>query len=172
MAKFYITKERIKSILQEHKTPEISEATEKWAEKVLADIVYQMQEEAKEREEKLATREDLKTMFEAMQKQMDDRFEAMQKQMDDRFTKVDERFEAMQKQMDNRFEMLIKEMNLRFQNVDVRFEAMQKENNARFLAIDTKFEALEKRLSTITWLIGISTTSLAILIAIMNFLKH
>ncbi len=154
MAKFYITKERIKSILQEHKTPEISEATEKWAEKVLADIVYQMQEEAKEREEKLATREDLKTMFEAMQKQMD------------------ERFEAMQKQMDNRFEMLIKEMNLRFQNVDVRFEAMQKENNARFMTIDTKFEALEKRLNTITWLIGISTTSLAILIAIMNFLKH
>ncbi len=34
MAKFYITKERIKSILQEHKTPEINEATEKWAEKV------------------------------------------------------------------------------------------------------------------------------------------
>ncbi len=143
MAKFYITKERIKYILQEHKTPEISEATEKWVEKVLTDIVYQMQEEAKEKEEKLATREDLKSMFEAMQKQMDDRFE-----------------------------MLIKEMNLRFQNVDVRFEAMQKENNARFMAIDTKFEALEKRLSTITWLIGISTTSLAILIAIMNFLKH
>ncbi len=161
MAKYNITKERIKYILQEHKTPEISEATEKWAEKVLTDIVYQLQEEVKEKEEKLATKDDIKLVLEQMA----------------------ERFESMQKQMDERFEMLIKEMNLRFQNVDVRFEAMQKETNARFeamqkenqarfMAIDTKFEALEKRLSTITWLIGISTTSLAILIAIMNFLKH
>lgn len=113
MAKLMITKNQIKEIIQEHKDPQINEAIEKWAEKILIDIIHQLQEEQDLKEEKLATKEDLKMVLE----------------------KMETRFEYLIKEMNTRFEAVQKEMN-------TRFEAMQKENNARFESLEKRHTQL------------------------------
>ncbi|GIV44111.1 MAG: hypothetical protein KatS3mg035_1234 [Bacteroidia bacterium] len=124
MAKF-ITKTKIKEIFKEHKRNDIAPETETWVEQLLTDIILQIQEEQEIKEEKLATKDDLKLLIE----------------------KFDARFESMQKEMNTRFEAMQKEMN-------TRFEALQKEMNARFEVVNARFESLEKRFTHLTWMMG------------------
>ncbi|GIV44110.1 MAG: hypothetical protein KatS3mg035_1233 [Bacteroidia bacterium] len=131
MAKF-ITKTKIKEIFKEHKRNDIAPETETWVEQLLTDIILQIQEEQEIKEEKLATKDDLKLLIE----------------------KFDARFESMQKEM------------------NTRFEALQKEMNARFEVVNARFESLEKRFTHLTWMMGIGFTMIAILMGLMNLLKH
>ncbi len=162
MGKYLVTKTRIREILQENKNPRIDEELEKWAEKVLTDILKELQEEQQSQFQMLSTKEDLRMVME----KMDERFEFLIKEMNLRFENVDMRFVSMQKEMNSRFESMQKEMNS-------RFESMQKEMNLRFQSADTKFEAMEKRLNTITWLIGMGFTIIAFMMGALNlFLRH
>ncbi len=129
MSKVHLIKNQVREILNEHK---YHNSTEKWLENILVDLVYQIQENQAEREEKL----------EAMQKEMNSRFEAVQNQMDSRLETINSRFVALQTQLDSRFE-----------------------------ASNIKFESLEKRLTKITWLIGIGFTTLAILIGYFDLFR-
>ncbi|GIV44112.1 MAG: hypothetical protein KatS3mg035_1235 [Bacteroidia bacterium] len=167
MAKF-ITKTKIKEIFKEHKRADISPETEAWVEQILTDLMLQIQEEQEIREEKLATKDDLKLLIEKMEvrfEKVDEKFEYLIKEMNLRFENVDARFEAMQKEMNTRFEALQKEMNARFESTQKQMYAIQQESNARF-------EALDKRFTLLTWTMNIGFTMIAIIVGLINLLKN
>ncbi|GIV44102.1 MAG: hypothetical protein KatS3mg035_1225 [Bacteroidia bacterium] len=56
--------------------------------------------------------------------------------------------------------------------MNTRFEALQKEMNARFEVVNARFESLEKRFTHLTWMMGIGFTMIAILMGLINLLKH
>ncbi|GIV44100.1 MAG: hypothetical protein KatS3mg035_1223 [Bacteroidia bacterium] len=61
----------------------------------MTDIILQIQEEQELKEEKLATKDDLKLLIE----KFDARFESMQKEMNARFEVVNARFESLEKDL-------------------------------------------------------------------------
>ncbi len=78
---------KIKHIVKEHEEEIRNEKPEKWLSRVLEDVFIVFEEEQQSREERLATKEDIKLLIQMIDK----RFEAMEKTNAVRFDAIEKR---------------------------------------------------------------------------------
>ncbi len=97
---------KIKHIVKEHSGEIKDREIERWLARILEEVALLIEEEQQSREERLATKEDIKLLmqmmdkrFEALQREMNTRFEAMEKANVARFEAIDKRFEALEKRL-------------------------------------------------------------------------
>lgn len=100
-----LIEKRIRAILRENPLPDkqMQEVLERWMIYLVEEVI----ESIEEKQDRLATKDDLAKVIELVNA----RFEAMEKANQARFEAIDKRFEAIDK---------------RFETVDKRFEAVEK----------------------------------------------